>query len=329
MPGFPGIMAAVIVARRRHRNAQHAQERVFRRRISLFDLSDNDIVRRYRLPGHAIIALLDEIKDDIEPITQRSHAVPGIVKLLSTLQVLASGSFQTPIAGVSGIAQSSVCRAMWEVVPAIIRRVGRHIRFPQNQQDIQETKQDFYQVGGFPNVVGAIDCTHVPLVPPSETENVFRNRKHTHSVNVQAICYAHGIITNVVAKFPGSVHDSFIFRNSAVHRQMQDMDGRWLVGDSGYQLQPWIVTPVRNPVTEGEAANNRAHIRTRGIIERIFGILKSRLRCLDRSGGALLYSPCKVCKVVVVCCILHNIAIRAGVRLGEQEAEAEGEGDSD
>ncbi|KAJ8349615.1 hypothetical protein SKAU_G00247450 [Synaphobranchus kaupii] len=191
-------MAAVIVARRRHCNAQRAQERVFRRRISLFDLSDNDIVRRYRLPGHAIIALLDEIKDDIEPITQRSHAVPGIVKLLSTLQVLASGSFQTPIAG-----------------------------------------------------------------------------------------------------------------------------------DSGYQLQPWIVTPVRNPVTEGEAAYNRAHIRTRGIIERIFGILKSCFRCLDRSGGALLYSPCKVCKVVVVCCILHNIAIRAGVRLGEQEAEAEGEGDFD
>lgn len=236
MPGFPGIMAAVIVARRRHRNAQRAQERVFRRRISLFDLSDNDIVRRYRLPGHAIIALLDEIKDDIEPITQRSHAVPGIVKLLSTLQVLASGSFQTPIAGVSGIAQSSVCRAMWEVVPAIIRRVGRHIRFPQNQQDIQETKQDFYQVAGFPNVVGAIDCTHVPLVPPSETENVFRNRKHTHSVNVQAICDAHGIITNVVAKFPGSVHDSFIFRNSAVHRQMQDMDGRWLVGRPKYMF---------------------------------------------------------------------------------------------
>ncbi|KAJ8356453.1 hypothetical protein SKAU_G00192470 [Synaphobranchus kaupii] len=102
-----------------------------------------------------------------------------------------------------------------------------------------------------------------------------------------------------------------------------------LRGDSGYQLQPWIVTPVRNPVTEGEAAYNRAHIWTRGIIERIFGILKSRFRCLDRSGGALLYSPCKVCKVVVVCCILHNIAIRAGVRLGEQEAEGEGDSDSD
>ncbi|KAJ8349392.1 hypothetical protein SKAU_G00245220 [Synaphobranchus kaupii] len=181
-------MAAVIVARRRHRNAQRAQERVFRRRISLFDLSDNDIVRRYRLPGHAIIALQDEIKDDIEPITQRSHAVPGI------------------------------CEA--------------------------------------------------------------------------------------------TVHTT---------------------GDSGYQLQPWVVTPVRNPVTEEEAAYNRAHIQTRGIIKRIFGILKSHFRCLDRSGGALLYSPCKVCKVVVVCCILHNIAIRAGVRLGEQEAEAEaeGEGDSD
>ncbi|XP_049446959.1 trace amine-associated receptor 1-like [Epinephelus fuscoguttatus] len=31
-----------------------------------------------------ILALLDDIKDDIEPATQRSHALPGIVKLVST-----------------------------------------------------------------------------------------------------------------------------------------------------------------------------------------------------------------------------------------------------
>ena len=42
--------------------------------------------------------ILEEIKDNIESPTQRSHYIPAVVKLLATLQILASGSFQTVIA---------------------------------------------------------------------------------------------------------------------------------------------------------------------------------------------------------------------------------------
>lgn len=73
------------------------------------------------------------------------------------------------------------------------------------------------------------------------------------------------------------------------------------------------MTPVLNPTTPGEHRYNVAHIRTRNIVERTFGMLKSRFRCLDRTGGALLYSPEKVAQITVVCCILHNIAKRHGL----------------
>ncbi len=94
------IMATVTVARRRHCNARCAPEHIFQTQVSLFDLPDNEILRRYRLLGHIILALLYNIKDEIEPSTRRSHAIPGVLKLFSLLQVLASSSFQTPIAGV-------------------------------------------------------------------------------------------------------------------------------------------------------------------------------------------------------------------------------------
>ena len=68
------------------------------------------------------------------------------------------------------------------------------------------------------------------------------------------------------------------------------------------------MTPVLNPTTPGEHRYNVAHIQTRNIVERTFGMLKSRSRCLDRTGGALLYRPEKVAQITVVCCILHNIA---------------------
>ncbi|XP_049445652.1 uncharacterized protein LOC125896823 [Epinephelus fuscoguttatus] len=62
-----------------------------------------------------------------------------------------------------------------------------------------------------------------------------------------------------------------------------------------------------------EIRYNKAHIRTRNIVERTFGILNSRFRCLDRTGGALLYRPEKVAQIVVTCCMLHNIAKQHGL----------------
>nr|XP_055049589.1 putative nuclease HARBI1 [Misgurnus anguillicaudatus] len=170
-------------------------------------------------------------------------------------------------------------------------------------------------MSGFPNVLGSIDGTHVQLIPPSETEHVFRNRKHTHSINVQVVCDSTTLITNVVAKYPGSVHDAFIFRNCSLFQRMRDGqygDG-WLLGDRAYPLHPWIMTPVQNPRSLAEERYNQAHCSTRNVIERTFGLLKSHFRVLDRTGGALLYSPEKVCQIVVACCMLHNIAVRAGM----------------
>ncbi|KAJ1127939.1 hypothetical protein NDU88_006332 [Pleurodeles waltl] len=66
---------------------------------------------------------------------------------------------------------------------------------------------------------------------------------------------------------------------------------------------------------ESERQYNSAHKRTRNLIERTFGLLKARFRCLHRSGGALQYTPITAFKIVVACAILHNIATRRGLPL--------------
>ena len=65
----------------------------------------------------------------------------------------------------------------------------------------------------------------------------------------------------------------------------------WLLGDSGYPLKKWLVTPLSNPVSSPEQKCNIAHQKTHSIIERAFGILKSRWRILDRTGCRLYYAP--------------------------------------
>src|SRR4029434_10261125 len=49
------------------------------------------------------------------------------------------------------------------------------------------------------------------------------------------------------------------------------------------------------------------------------GMLKGRWRCLDASGGRLLYDPKKVCQVILACCVLHNICVSRGIEVPEEE----------
>lgn len=64
-----------------------------------------------------------------------------------------------------------------------------------------------------------------------------------------------------------------------------------VLGDSAYPLLPFLLTPKLNQ-EEGTpgARYTDHHVRTRVAIERCFGILKGRWRCL-RKERALHYSP--------------------------------------
>ncbi len=74
-----------------------------------------------------------------------------------------------------------------------------YIQFPYDDGQQSVIKREFYEIAGFPNVVGVVDCTHVRLKAPSMNDYAFINRKHYHSVNVQIFCDAKLSILNMVA----------------------------------------------------------------------------------------------------------------------------------
>ena len=52
---------------------------------------------------------------------------------------------------------------------------------------------------------------------------------------MQIVCDADLRIIDVVAKFPGSNHDAFVFQNSSLGVVLESglTDGFWILGDSG------------------------------------------------------------------------------------------------
>ena len=49
--------------------------------------------------------------------------------------------------------------------------------------------------------------------------------------------------TNVNAKWPGSTHDATVFDNSSLKDHLATNKPGWLLGDSGYPLREYLITP--------------------------------------------------------------------------------------
>ncbi|XP_052067175.1 putative nuclease HARBI1 [Mytilus californianus] len=147
-------------------------------------------------------------------------------------------------------------------------------------------------VAGFPNVTACIDGTHIRITGPSIDEPVFVNRKGIHSINVQAICDHEGRFTNISARWPGSAHDSHVFRTSAIGQHLengyQGVGQGVLLGDSGYPCRQFLLTPYRQPAAgRGQTRKKRFHIL----------------------GSEIRMKPDKACRIIIACGVLHNIAI--------------------
>lgn len=86
------------------------------------------------------------------------------------------------------------------------------------------------------------------------------------------------------------------------------------------------MTPIDNAAVDSpEGRYNFIQKRARSTIERTFGILKGRWRCL-LAARKLHYCPETAGKIVIACCVLHNMCIKGGIEgpeLTEDELQAE------
>ncbi|XP_046396504.1 putative nuclease HARBI1 [Ischnura elegans] len=217
------------------------------------------------------------------------------------------------------VSQPTVSRCVTKVTSSICDRLHQWIKFPQTDNEMAAVQERFRANAGFPGIVGLIDCTHISIVTPAIHAEGYRNRKGYFSLNTQMTCDDRMVITNVVT-YPGSVHDQFIWNFCQLKNIMRNTDGGYfLLGDSGYALEPWLITPLPQ-AEEGTPAYRftMAHCHTRNKIERVFGILKARWRCplKDRT---LHYTPEKASKIIVCCAILHNIMMHHRIPLPENE----------
>jgi len=232
-------------------------------------------------------------------------------QLLMALRFYATGTFQLVVGDTFAVSKATVCRVVLKVTEAIAGLRMKYVNFPATPQQRQDTMNVFYSASKMSGVIGAIDCTHVPIQSPGGNDaEIYRNPKGYFSINVQLVCDQTGYISDVVARWPGSVHDSTIFDHRFLRAQLETSPSHgYLVGDGGYACRRYLITPLTNPATDAEKAYNAAQISARNCIERTNGRLKRRFPAVKY--GLRLRSD-HILPVIVATVVLHNIAAVLG-----------------
>ena len=224
-----------------------------------------------------------------------------------------------------GLAKPTVVKCCHEFVEAICRLQDDFIKFPSTRAEISRKIEGFSEKSKVPNVVAAIDGSHIPIKAPKENHEDYFNRKHFYSYLVEGIVDSSGLFLSVATGFPGSLHDSRTLRLSDVYWAAEnedilmeptlDMGGTVIrplvVGDSAYPLKTWLLPVIKDngALNRDQKKFNKELSKARIVSEHTFGLLKGRwgalLKHLDEDHW-------RTPNTIIACYVLHNIALFEG-----------------
>lgn len=184
-----------------------------------------------------------------------------------------------------------------------------------DDESARRNEHEFFKKQNLHGVLGTIDCSHILINKPNQNQEVYCNRKGTHSILLQGIVDYKKRFLDVFCGEAGSLHDARVLRRSVFYQKALNghinFRNRYLLGDSAYPTTlNWLVTPFKDNgnLTPQHHIFNFKHSSTRIVIENAFALLKGRFRRLRHFDNRNISF---IVKCTVAACVLHNICIDA------------------
>ncbi|KAJ8909522.1 hypothetical protein NQ315_011200 [Exocentrus adspersus] len=206
---------------------------------------------------------------------------------MAALHYFAQGSYQKSVEQDlnCALSQSSVSRAITLISDILVQHFSHKVQFPGTAEEKDRERVKFMQhQNGFPGIIGCIDGTHIAIQAPP-----------TNNYEFPGLLFYNRKVSWISARL--SIWSTSIIRNHLKQNFINGDESSWLIGDSGYPLEPF---------NEHELRFNNQLRCVRNTVERAIGTFKSRFRCLLKH-RTMHYNPTRAATIINACAILHNI----------------------
>jgi hypothetical protein len=270
----------------------------------------------FRLSRKTFRKLVDLIRQFHPPKKSRGRkGRPLEFKVMVALAYFSSqGEMRFP-ASLMGCSKAEVSRSVSFVASILSSLARRKISFSSiPREELERIAEGFEYISVFPNVVGAIDGCLVKVQRPLDYEGWYCRKGFT-AMNMQAIC-DHNMKILSYSIMSGCHNDKLLWSHSKVGQKCSSNSssvipsGYHLIGDSGYTLYPWLLTPFLDDSDPVKRRYNYKLSSTRMKIENCFGLLKNRWRILKSELS--MKSMHGNVQIVESCIFLHNFCITEG-----------------
>ena len=125
-------------------------------------------------------------------------------------RLLTGNSFRST-AAVFGVGKSSAVYITKQFCKCIAKRACNVKKFPGNERETSIALEKLSEICRIPQVIGAIDATHVEIVAPKNAHIDYFCRQQKFTINMQAVVDGKLKFIDVSIGFPGSIHDARVF----------------------------------------------------------------------------------------------------------------------
>nr|CAI5852577.1 unnamed protein product [Callosobruchus analis] len=250
------------------------------------EFSEQDWLENFRVGKEIFIFIVNELRGSLQPkenILNSSRTISSVEKKVA----------------IALFYLANVCEYRVVVIPI--------------EAEAVEIASYFQQTTFLPNIIGAIDGNHIPIMPPRQGHRGFINCKGWASIVLQGVVDAKYGFMDICVKNPGATHDASVLTGSDlyrnVHTTMPKLGGRQipyvLLSDPAYPLLSWSMEPYHSRhVTPRQDSFNVYTSSGKLVDENAFGRLIARWRRLLKECDI---DHKFVPKLVAACCTLHNI----------------------
>lgn len=157
-------------------------------RVVLVEFTDREWKQNFRMKRRSFMKLCALMESHMAPeeVTVRSP-VPLIMRVAIVLYKLGSSAEYRIIANQFGISKSSVKKFVYMFCKSMITGpIKQLIRVPTDEEAL-EIARGFEASHHIPQILGLIDGSHIPVLPPSDGYKDFVNRKGWPSYVLQAV----------------------------------------------------------------------------------------------------------------------------------------------